>query len=181
MELFKIKETDKLEKDINQFFLIEELIAGELTFGGIIPIIFVRFQDLDALTKTWKEFNSYVAAEYMTLFKDEYSKWNFYIFYLSNMVVDKPLKYEIENNKFSSRKIVIENSESISKEEAEKIISEHIINDNIKTNVSNKSLTKFKKDAKLSKLIDKLSLQKKNEDELEKTLNQIENTYKDEI
>jgi|WetSurMetagenome_2_1015567.scaffolds.fasta_scaffold340139_1 hypothetical protein len=181
MESFKINEVEKLEKDIKQLFQIEELIVGELSFGGVVPIIFVRFISIDALTKTWKDFNSYIAAEYMTLIKDEYSKWNFYIFYLSKESVGKPLKYEIENNKFSSRKIVIENFNSISNEEISTLISEHITNDNIQINAESKQISTFKKNASLAKILDKLSLNKKNDDELQNALNLVEKTYKDEI
>jgi len=61
------------------------------------------------------------------------------------------------------------------------VISEHITNDDIQVNVESRNISKFKKDASLAKIIDKLSLKKKNDDDLQNTLNQIENTYRDEI
>jgi hypothetical protein len=181
MESFKINKTEKLEADIKQLFQVDDLIVGELSFGGIVPIIFVRFSGIDALAKTWKDFNSYVAAEYMTLIKNEYSKWNFYIFYLSAENVEKQVKYEIENNKFSSRKIVIENVNSISEKDINFLISEHITNDNIQIGVENKQSLKFKKNTSLSKILDKLNLSKKSEDDLQNALDSIEKTYKNEI
>lgn len=181
MESFKINKTEKFEVDIKELFQINDLILGELSFGGIIPIIFVRFSDIDALSKTWKDFNSYVAAEYMTLIKNEYSKWNFYIFFLSAENVEKQLKYEIENNKFSSRKIVIENVKSITEKQINLLISEHITNDNIQVGIENKKSIKFKKNASLSKILDKLSLNKKSDDDLQNTLDSIEEIYKNEI
>lgn len=181
MESFKINKIEKFETDLRQLFQLEDLIVGELSFGGIVPIIFVRFSSIDALAKTWKDFNSYVAAEYMTLIKDEYSKWNFYIFYLSNKTVEKQLKYEIENNKFSSRKIVIENANSITEKEINLLISKHITNDNMQIGVENKQSSVFKKKASLAKILDKLSLNKKNDDDLEDALDSIEKIYKNEI
>lgn len=181
MESFKINKIENIENEIKRLFQIENLIMGELTFGGVIPIIFVRFASIDELTKNWKEFNSYVAAEYMTMIKDDYSKWNFYIFYFSCDTVDKQLKYEIENNKFSSRKIIIESCESITETEIENVISEHITNDNIKINVESKQISAFQKNSSLSTIIDKLSLIKKNDEDLQNVLNQIENIYKNEI
>lgn len=181
MESFKINKVEKFETDLKQLFQLEDLIVGELSFGGIVPIIFVRFSSIDALAKTWKDFNSYVAAEYMTLIKDEYSKWNFYIFYLSNKTLEKQLKYEIENNKFSSRKIVIENANSITEKEINLLISKHITNDNMQIGVENKQSSTFKKKASLAKILDKLSLNKKNDDDLEDALDSIEKIYKNEI
>ena len=181
MDSFKSNKSDEMENKIKKLFQIEEVIFGELTFGGFIPLVFIRFSGLDKLTKEWKEFSNYLAAEYMTKIKDEYSKWNFYIFYFSNDIVPKSLKYEIENNKFSSRKIVIENCKSITEEVIKTSISEHITNDNIQVNVESKSISKFKKDVSLAKIIDKLSLNKKNDDDLQNALSQIENTYSHEV
>jgi hypothetical protein len=181
MESFKIITKESFEKEIKQLFPVEDIIFSEIIFGGVIPIIFIRFISVVELNKNWKEFNSYIAAEYMTSIKDEYSKWNFYIFYLSKDLVEKPLKYEIENNKFSSRKIVIENCNALSEKEFNKIISEHITNDNVQINIADKKVTKFKKDKSLSSIIDKLNVKKKSEEDLLNILDLIENNYKDEI
>jgi hypothetical protein len=181
MESFKINKLEKFEADLKQLFQLDDLIVGELSYGGIVPIIFVRFSSIDALAKTWKDFNSYVAAEYMTSIKDEYSKWNFYIFYLSMETLEKQLKYEIENNKFSSRKIVIENANSITEKEINLLISKHITNDNMQIGVENKQSSAFKKKASLAKILDKLSLNKKNDDDLEDALDSIEKIYKNEV
>ncbi|MES2560404.1 MAG: ABC-three component system middle component 1 [Bacteroidota bacterium] len=181
MESFRINKIEKLEADIEKLFQVDDLIVGELSFGGTMPIIFVRFSSLDALAKTWKDLNSFLAAEFMTSIKDEYARWNFYIFYLSKENVERQLKYEIENNKFSSRKIVIENASSITEKEINLLISEHITNDNMQIGVENKQSSKFKKNASLAKILDKLSLNKKNDDDLQDTLDSIEKIYKNEI
>ena len=181
MESFKINKVEKLEADIKQLFQVDDLIVGELSFGGLMPIIFVRFSSLDALAKTWKEFSSFLAAEFMTSIKDEYAKWNFYIFYLSKENIEKQLKYEIENNKFSSRKILIENVNSITEKEINLLISEHITNDNIQVGVENKQSLKFKKNTSLSKILDKLSLNKKSDEGLQDALDSIEKIYKNEV
>ncbi|MCU0350963.1 MAG: hypothetical protein MUF43_09080 [Flavobacterium sp.] len=181
MESFKINKLEKFEAQIKQLFQVDDLIVGELSFGGIIPIIFVRFSGIDAFAKTWKDFNSYVTAEYMTLIKNEYSRWNFYIFYLSVENIEKQLKYEIENNKFSSRKIVIENANSITEKEINLLISEHITNDNMEIGIENKQSSKFKRNISMAKILDKLSLNKKNDDDLQYALDSIEKIYKDEI
>lgn len=184
-ELFKeIKMTD-LEKEVRRLFPINYFTIGEVLFGGKLPIVIVRFSEIDALRKNWKELNSFLAAEYMTSIKDEYAKWNFYIFYYSIDSVEKQLKYEIENNKFSSRKIVIDSFQrDISNVDIKEIISEHITNDNIELTLEQEKIKPFKKNALLSKSIDKFTLsktKKNNDDELSNILDKIENTFKDEI
>lgn len=181
MASFKKIKNEKFDNEIRQLFQIDKLIVGEISFGGIIPIIFVRFSGIEALSKTWKDFNSYVAAEYMTLIKDEYSKWNFYVFYLSNEYVGKKLKYEIENNKFSSRKIVIEEKNSLSDKEIALLISEHITNDNLQIGIVNPKSSDFKKNITISKILDNINLNKKNDDDLQNALDLIEKTHKNEI
>jgi hypothetical protein len=171
----------EIAKEIKTSFELNHFSLGVVHFGGDVIVCMVQFKDEGSLKSNWKEFNSYLTAKFIPTIKDEYSKWNFYIFYFSNDIVPKSLKYEIENNKFSSRKIVIESCESITEEVVNNSITEHITNDNIQVNVESKSISKFKKDVSLAKIIDKLSLNKKNDDDLQNALSQIENTYSHEV
>jgi len=100
---------------------------------------------------------------------------------LSNETVEKQLKYEIENNKFSSRKIIIEKVNSITEKEINFLISEHITNDNIQIGVEKEHSLKFKKNNSLSKILDKLNLNKKSDDDLQDAMDAIEKIYKNEI
>jgi len=181
MESYKEIEEVELSNKLKKDFPIKELSLGELVFGGVIPLIFVSFKSLDDLKKNWKDFNSQITTDIVINLKEEYSRWNFYIFFFSKDLVPKSLKYEIENNKFSSRKIVIENCEFITEEVIKNELSEHITNDNIQVNVERKNISKFEKNVSLAKIIDKFSLNKKNDDDLQNALNLIENTYKDEV
>lgn len=181
MESYKEINNSEMKRQLINSFPIKELKFGELTFGGTIPLIFVLFNSNESLKKHWKDFNSQVALEYLTNLKEEYSRWNFYVFYFSAVKVSKSIKYEIENNKFSSRKIVIEQCETITEEDIERAISEHITNDNIQINVNGKQSLAFTKNPYLAKIIDKLNLNKKNEDDLQKALDSIEKNYTDEI
>jgi hypothetical protein len=169
--------TNKLKKD----FPITELVFGELLYGGVIPLVFVSFETLYDLQINWKDFNGQITTDIVIDLKEEFSRWNFYIFYFSEHVVSKSLKYEIENNKFSSRKIVIENCKSIMKSTIEDVIVEHITNDNIEVNVKNIKTSTFKKNAFLAKTLEKIGLDKKNDDDLQKALDLIEKKYNNEI
>lgn len=179
-ELFNKIELE-IAEEIKSSFELNHFSIGKVHFGGEVIACFVNFKDDTVLRNQWKELNSYLTAKFIPTVKDDYSKWNFYIFYLSMETVEKQLKYEIENNKFSSRKIVIENANSITKKEINLLISEHITNDNMQIGVENKQSSTFKKKASLAKILDKLSLNKKNDDDLQDALDSIEKFYKNEI
>jgi len=179
-ELFNKIELE-IAEEIKSSFELNHFSIGKVHFGGEVIACFVNFKDDAVLKNQWKELNSYLTAKFIPTVKDDYSKWNFYIFYLSKATVEKQLKYEIENNKFSSRKIVIENVNSVTEKEINLFISEHITNDNIQIGVENKQSLKFKKNTSLSKILDKLNLNKKSDDDLQDALDSIENIYKNEI
>jgi hypothetical protein len=181
MESYKELKFEELSNKLKKEFPIKELVFGELLFGGVIPMVFVSFETLNDLNKNWKDFNGQITTDFVINLKEEYSRWNLYIFYLSKETVEKQVKYEIENNKFSSRKIVIENVNSITESEINLLISEHITNDNIQIGDEKKQSLKFKKNTSLSKILDKLSLNKKKDDDLQDALDAIEKIYKNEI
>jgi len=181
MESYKELAAENLSIQLKKDFPIKELYFGEQFYGGVIPLIFVSFNSFNDLENNWKDFNSQITNDIVLDLKEEYSRWNLYVFYFSDVEVPKSLKYEIENNKFSSRKIVIENCKSITNALIKNVVSEHITNDNIHINVVSKQTSTFKKNATLAKIVDKLGLKKKNDDDLQTALNQIENIYKDEI
>lgn len=141
---------------IKKNFDVQEIVVGKLTFGSDIPVILVRFKNVKDLEKHWKEFNSLTTGEYLIKLKEEFSKWNSYIFFITTGL-PKSLKYEIENNKFSTRKIVIEmQSPEINDELINNIISEHIVNDDIKFNVQSMDVGEFSKGKLINRFLDNL-------------------------
>jgi hypothetical protein len=155
MELFdKIEDNQNIIIQIKKNFDIRNVIIGNLTFGSNIPIILVQFKSLDNLEKHWKEFNSMVTAEYLIKLDNDFSKWNSYIFFVAEEV-PKSLKYEIENNKFSTRKIVVEAETPIINDEVINIIiSEHIVNDDITFDVQSTDVGEFSKNKLISNFFD---------------------------
>ncbi|WP_035677600.1 ABC-three component system middle component 1 [Flavobacterium limnosediminis] len=176
---------DEISKSFESIIFFE---LGEIDYGGKIIISFVQFNAQDSLKLEWKDFNNFITAKYISNIKDEYSKWNFYVFYLSSEVISKELKYEIENNKFSSRKIIVDDlsceiSREISREIFEKIISEHIINDNIQFSVKADEVDSFSKDPLIKRALISCSINKLkniNDENLIAVLNKIETELKDE-
>ncbi|MCD0478901.1 hypothetical protein LPB90_10560 [Chryseobacterium sp. LC2016-29] len=179
-ELFNKIELE-ITAEINSAFELNYFSIGKVHYGGEIIVCIVKFNNDANLVNNWKEFNSYLTAKFITTIKDDYSKWNFYIFYFSENIVGKAIKYEIENNKFSSRKIVIENSKSITTELVEEVINEHITNSNIEIYVENKQTSIFKKNNSIAEILDNMSLGKKNDDDLQVALDLIEKNYNNEI
>ncbi len=98
--------------------------------------IFFLHAESDTVNETWKQFSNMVAANYQNsdyMGESKFEKWNFYTIYLSKDIVSKELKNQIENDKFSSRKIVedVYNKE-FNNEEANRLIIKHITNTDLK-------------------------------------------------
>ena len=185
MELFKyIDSKEEIYNKIKESFNINNVIFGNLIFGDNVPVVFIQFNDVDDLGKYWKEFNSFISAEYLIKLKNDFSKWNSYIFYITGSTVEKPLKYEIENNKFSTRKIVIESiNQSIDNNTIKNILCEHIINDNIHFGVENQNIESFLKNEIIDKALKSTSFNKTTsikEENLLKVLNHLEKTLSNE-
>lgn len=185
MELYKeIDNNEEIYNIITESFDVKNAIIGNLKFGDNIPVVFIQFNDLTDLEKYWKEFNSFISAEYLIKLKKDFSKWNSYIFYITEGIVEKPLKYEIENNKFSTRKIVIELiDQSIDNDLIKNILSEHIINDNIHFGVENQNIESFLKNEIIDKALKSTFFNKTTsikEENLLKVLNHLEKTLSNE-
>lgn len=185
MESFKqIDSKKEIYNQIRKSFDIQNVIIGNLMFGANIPIVFIQFKDLFDLKKYWKEFNSFITAEYLIKINNEFSKWNSYVFYLTESTVEKTLKYEVENNKFSTRKIVIESiNQAIDDNTIKNILSEYIINNNIEFNVEIQDIESFSKNEMINKALKSASFNKSTsikEENLLKVLIHLEKTLSDE-
>ena len=157
MESFNgIEDNQNIIVQIKKNFDIQDVVVGNLTFGSNIPVILVQFKNAKDLENCWKELNSLVTAEYLIKLSDDFSKWNSYLFFVTEEV-SKSLKYEIENNKFSTRKIVVEmENPIISDEVINSIISEHIVNDDINFDVQSIDVGEFTKNELIGSFFDPL-------------------------
>lgn len=182
--LFKQKNIQMLNEEIQQAF--ENIVfceLGEIDFGGKIIACFVQFNTSQNLKDEWKDFNNFITAKHLPNIKDEYSKWNFYIFYISTEIVSKELKYEIENNKFSSRKIIIENIVVVNQEFIQKTVSEYITNDCVRFKVKVDEIEIFSRNLTINQALTKSSfnrLKTIKEENLIEALYNLEKTLKDE-
>ena len=80
----------------------------------------------EELSQLWKDFRNLLIHDYQIVDIDEFTRWNFYLFYVVpvNNNIDRSLKYKIEHDTISSRKIIV--NESDTKEGLEKLIDLYI-------------------------------------------------------
>jgi hypothetical protein len=95
----------------------------EFEFGGLIPIFFAQCKDSTHLENIWLPITTAIATNYQVNLKDEFPTWNIYIFFVVQGEIPNEIKYKIENDTFSSRKIVIPEGSS-----DDEIINSHIVN-----------------------------------------------------
>lgn len=90
-----------------------------------IDVFITTVLDEEVLAAHWRDIRNLVARNQFDL-DDEFERWNFYLFYVvDNPNLDPGLKYEIEHDTISSRKMVIV-SESVDDNIYPKLVSEYI-------------------------------------------------------
>ena len=147
----------------------------EIEYGGKVPVFYIHVKaEENALSQNWTKITDFIAVHFQTTLIEEFAVWNIYLFFITKKVISKELRFKIENDTFSSRKIVIE--EDMSNAE---IISEHILNKDlpIEGRIINNPHSTFIKDKTLSQFLNKVESDKKktqkHEDVFEQILSQI--------
>ncbi|MBL4625873.1 MAG: hypothetical protein JKY42_12150 [Flavobacteriales bacterium] len=183
--LFKETVNNVVKQKVNDLFPVKHFSFGEIVYGGKIVVSIVEFEELKDLVENWQAFNSHISTEILSNIQNEFSRWNFYIFYISKEKIGIDLKYEIENNKFGSRKTLIDLfDDEININSITEIIKEHITNENI---IEVKDLGKksiLKKDAIISMALNEIEISTgKNayNEYLDNVLSKIEKELTDEV
>ena len=125
------------EHDITKFFkerYPNEFVTFKLIeYKGNVSVFVFYFGQEKELEKTWNNLSGNVAGLYQAELIEDFDMWNIYMFYLCGSEISLALKYKIGNDRFSSRKIVLDNyDEEISDIGIKDIINEHITNVDIK-------------------------------------------------
>lgn len=84
---------------------------------------FTHFETENSLCQEWAEIRNFIAYKFQATVDDEFCKWNIYLFFILPAAISIDIKYKIENDTFSSRKVVIENNADY-----DAIIEEHLLN-----------------------------------------------------
>ena len=67
----------------------------------------------DLLRANWRDIRNKLASERQLCTMDDFERWNFYLFYVveDKKNINRSLKYEIEHDTVSSRKIIVNQTE----------------------------------------------------------------------
>lgn len=161
--------TDELQTAINNKFSGIQFEYRETNFGGTIPAFFINVENEKTLANQWKAITEFIAMHFQSSIKNEFSVWNVYLFFISEQEIKDDLKYAIENDTFSSRKIII-----YPKQDIESIIKEHIKNDDteIQALVGLEEI-QFQPNSDIWEILNGISYKKRITDEIKDGLNQI--------
>ena len=188
--LLDVKSVDFLERLFPRF----KPQLSKIDFIGTISIFSFFFESEKELYDNWEVITSSIAAYYQSELDDEtkeFERWNIYIIFFARGNVSNQLKYKIENDKFSSRKILKDNiSDSINTDLISKLISEHIVNSDLEISKSDNMeqldvSSTYSNDSKIYQLIEnsnlKISGRNTDKEELESLYQQIIKEVKNEI
>jgi len=93
-------------------------------FGEKAANVFhIKIDSEERLKNNWKQISNFIAMNFQRHLEDEFEQFNIYLFYDQASPVSKELKYNIENDLFSSRKIVITEGEDFNK-----ILDDYVVN-----------------------------------------------------
>jgi hypothetical protein len=166
--------TEALLSDIKNEFSDISFEYREIDFGGTIPSFFIKIENEEKLTTKWKAITEFIAIHFQSSLRNEFSLWNIYLFFILENEIRDDLKYTIENDTFSSRKIIIIPSEDI-----DSIINEHIKNNNIDIqSIIAIEEPVFEANPLISKILNEFSYKKKISDDIKNGLDQIIETIK---
>jgi len=161
--------TKELQSDIKNEFPDILFEYREINFGGIIPAFFINIKDEKNLTNQWKAITEFIAVYFQSSLRNEFSIWNIYLFFILEQEIKDDLKYIIENDTFSSRKIIIYPNQDI-----ESIIQEHIKNDDTEIqSITGFEETPFHPNSDVWEILNRISYKKKITEDIKNGLDEI--------
>lgn len=105
----------------------------------------------EELMGNWCEYRNYMIDEFQMGDISEFTRWNFYLFYVveDKNKIDRNLKYKVEHDTISSRKIVVSAEEA--KEGVQALIDKYI-KFVVKGEIPHLDVEEYKRDFELMKL-----------------------------
>lgn len=176
--LDNLQEVEVLKNEFKDFNI--SVVEVQSLHNAIVT--FALLPDEKILKDNWEKITNSIAACIQGQTDNVFIKWNLYLLLLSKTMVSKEVKYEIENNKFCCRKIVIENfsNEDLSDREKNKLISSKITMDDINIKDTNtKSAVNYIAQTPLWNIIKRTQTisRKSKSNDSETILNQILQNY----
>ena len=140
--LDKLQEVEVLKNEFKDFNI--SIVEVQSLHSAIVS--FVLFSDENSLKSNWEKVVNSIAACIQGQIDNVFIKWNLYLLLLCKTTVSKETKYEIENDKFCCRKIVVENfsKEDLSDNVKNKLISSKVTMEDIDIKIiDSKSSTNY--------------------------------------
>ena len=127
--LDKLQELEVLKNKFKDFNIT--VVEIESLHNAVVT--FALFLDENSLKVNWEKITSSIAACIQGQIDNVFIKWNLYLLLLCRTSISKETKYEIENDKFCCRKIVIEgfSKDDLSDKTKNKLISSKITMEDI--------------------------------------------------
>lgn len=132
---FKIIEFDFVE--VQSCFKNWKFSCFKATIGNqslqSITVFCCQTENLNLLKQEWKKINNVIAATYIVKNESSFERWNTYLLFIctDKDKVPQSTHYEIENNKFSMRKMVVQEKTILNGEELENILNQKILSSGI--------------------------------------------------
>lgn len=142
----KLLEYSELLRIFSQDFPMVSVSYDNFNFGGKIHLFLLHFDAEETMHKNWQKIANAIAFYFQQKLNNDFEKWNTYLFYSTNQPVSNELKYIIENDTFSSRKILVENNTNLNK-----VFEEHISNKDLSFEELRVNIESFRKNDTISK------------------------------
>jgi hypothetical protein len=132
LKKYDVIERIKHESSNNSFDLVECRVKPETNYN--VYIFSMVLKDQNELMDQWKEISGDIAIHFQGELDRDIEIWNIYILFLVQGNVENDKRYLIEQNKYSSRKLVIDNVETpIDNEKIDNIINDKLFNVNVES------------------------------------------------
>lgn len=123
---------DKIVTIVRELHPDVETVLHVEDYVGDIHAFFARFASEIALESEWERLSNTIAIYYQSQLDSDFGIWNVYLFYVLSGDVERHIKYKIENDTISSRKIVLAHDGEITADFINSAIEEHITNTNLR-------------------------------------------------
>lgn len=122
----------KHESCNNSFDLVECRVKPEPNYN--VYIFSMVLKDQNELMDNWKEISGDIAIHFQGELDRDIEIWNIYILFLVQGNVENDKRYLVEQNKYSSRKLVIDKVETpLDEEKIDNIINDKLFNVNVES------------------------------------------------
>lgn len=134
--------------------MYERYICDVFNVGSNIDIFVTRPMEVGELEDKWKKIRNDIAMNCQRELTDDFERWNFYIFYVLKMGehIDENLKFKIEHDTLSSRKIIISEEKITGKKQPDDLIAKYLCY-SLNLEVENDIDTSFVKNPDVEKML----------------------------